>query len=187
MKRILVLLILGLGLLVKSGVRAEGVSPNRHLVSKETVDLIQKLAQEETVINDIESQNLTKTDVGRDEELQQKWMRSTAVSEFVKAYQDKKSCQTMRQYFSRAFTLMDCFTLDNRGRVVGALYKPHDFLHDGEPDFVRCYNGGQGRIYVNQPELDAAHEAETVEISCPVQKGPRTVGVLVATVLLEKN
>ena len=40
---------------------------------------------------------------------------------------------------------------------------------------------------VRRPELDAAQEAETVEISLPVQKGPRTVGVLVATVLLDKN
>jgi hypothetical protein len=172
---------------VKGGAQAEGISPNDRLVSKQTVDLIRKLAQEETVIDDIESQNGAKVDAGRDEELQQMWVRSTAVSEFVKTYQDKKSCQTMRQYFSKTFALMDCFTLDSRGRGVGALYKPSNFLQDGDPHFVHCYNGGKGRIFVNEPELDAAHEAETVEISLPVQKGSRTVGVLVTTVLLEKN
>jgi hypothetical protein len=90
----------------------------------------------------------------------------------------------MKDAFAKEMTLVDCFTLDAQGRVVGAIYKPHDFIQGQTPWFVNCFNHGQGRVYVGKPLPSG--QVSTIEISMPVTDGARTVGVLVATVLQEK-
>ncbi len=118
------------------------------------------------------------------QEIQSQWVKSTDASDLVRPYREKPSCKTMKDYFSKDISIVDCYTLDAQGRVVGSLYQPHDFLQDQEPYFVYCINRGDGKIYMNPFGLSASDG--TVEISLPVVKGSKTVGVLVATVLPEK-
>jgi len=175
----LILSLMGTGWAVAEGLPASSLS-----VSKRTFDLIRQLAQKKEVVSDIEEQNHDLTDDAKAQEIQGQWLLCTELSQLVNAYRDKPSCREMRDCFSKEISLVDCFTLDAQGRVVGTLYKTHDFLQDQDPWFVHCFNHGKGRVYVNQalPMLPGS----PVEISMPVTDGSKTVGVLVATVLSER-
>ncbi len=177
-------LIAGMLLMGGNMAKAEGPFDQGILVSQQTLDLIGQLAKEKEVVADIEDQNRHLKDEGKVRQIQDQWRQSTTASELIRRYREKLSCQVMRDYFSKEISLVDCFTLDAQGRVVGTLYKTRDFLQDEDPGFVNCFNQGDGRVYVDEPV--PLSSGETVEVSFPVMDGPKTVGVLVATVLSEK-
>lgn len=184
MRKAALSLVLVLSLMGKQRAAAEGLPSHSPWISKQTFDLIQQLAEKKEVVDDIEKQNQGLTDDAKVQEIQGQWLRSTELSELVQAYREKPSCREMRNCFSKEISLVDCFTLDAEGRVVGTLYKTHDFLQDEDPWFAHCFNHGKGRVYMNEalPILPGS----PVEISMPVMDGGRTVGVLVATVLPER-
>jgi hypothetical protein len=183
MKKTALPLLLALSLLAREG-GAEGLLKQGRFISQRTFDLIQELAQEKKVVSDIEDQNRQLTDEGKVREIQDQWLQSTEASDLVKAYRQKPSCQAMRQCFSKEISIVDCFTLDAQGRVVGTLFKPHDFVQEQDPSFTNCFNHGQGRVFVSQAL--PVDRTGPVEISMPVMDGAKTVGVLVATVLPER-
>ncbi|GEM_PF-2724023 len=184
MKKAVLALGLILPMIANGRMQAEGLPRHGRFISQQTFDLIQHLSQKKEVVEDIEEQNHRLTDDAAVEEIQDQWLRSTEISGLVQAYREKPSCREMRDCFSKEISLVDCFTLDAQGRVVGTLYKTHDFRQDEDPWFVHCYNHGKGKVYMNEalPMLPGS----PVEISMPVMDGDRTVGVLVATILPEK-
>jgi|SRR5581483_7212180 len=186
MKGLFLIVMTALILSGNGSLRAEGESERGQVVSKETIDLVLQLAKEKTIVADIETQNQGLVDDGKVQELRKQWAVSSSASDLVKTFQAKASSLTMRDYFSKAFSLIDCYSLDAQGRIVGTIYKPRDFLQDAEPLFVNCINQGQGKIFVDQFLNGPLGAEEPVEIAMPVTDGTKTVGVLVATVLAEK-
>lgn len=184
MRKVMLPLVLALFLTGNEGAKAEGPLSQGLLISKQTFALIQQLAQEKDVVADIEDQNRRLTDAAKVQEIQDQWVRCTELSDLVEAYRKKPSSQALWAGFTKEISLVDCFTLDAQGRVVGTIFKPHDFLQDEDPCFANCFNHGDGQVYVNQPQLLGS--SQTVEIAFPVLDGPKTVGVLVATVLPER-
>ncbi len=184
MKKAALPLILTMFLLGKGGAMAEGPAVQGLSISRQTFALIQQLAQEKDVVADIEDQNRRLTDGAKVQEIQEQWVRSTELSDLVEAYRKKPSSQSLWAGFIKEISLVDCFTLDAQGRVVGTIFKPHDFLQDEDPCFANCFNHGAGQVYVNQPFPMGS--SQTVEIAFPVVDGSKTVGVLVATVLPER-
>jgi hypothetical protein len=59
-------------------------------------------------------------------------------------------------------------------------------VHSKEPYFIHCYNHGQGTLFLDKPEKVSETTGAVVKIALPVRDGEKTVGVLVATVLLEQ-
>ncbi len=175
-----------MAILGQGKLRAEAAAGEGAAISPETIGLVLELAKEGAVIEDIEAQNQKGMDAGKAQEIQSQWLKSRDDSELVMIYRDKPSCRTMKDYFSKDVSIVDCYTLDAQGRVVGSLYQPHDFLQDQEPLFVYGLRQGDGKIYVNPLEPRLPASGGTVEISLPVVKGSKTVGVLVATVLPAK-
>jgi hypothetical protein len=184
MKKLVWPLVLILFCMGKIAAKAEGPLAQGLLISKQTFTLIQQLAQAKDVVADIEDQNRRLTDAAKVQEIQDQWVRSTELSDLVEAYRKKPSSQALWDGFKKEISLVDCFTLDAQGRVVGTIFKPHDFLQDEDPCFANCFNHGAGQVYVNQPQLMGS--SQTVEIAFPVVDGSKTVGVLVATVLPER-
>ena len=174
---------LGLGILMGLPTAAQAGSGVGHWVSRDCFQVLKALASEKQVVTDIEQANSQKMN---EEALQEKWVRSTAKAAIVRPFLEKPSCHTMRDYFFSNMALMDCYTLDVKGRLVGALYKTPNFIQDQEPHFVECLNQGEGKWFIEPPTLDPEEKEKVVEISLPVLDGNRTVGVLVATVLLEQ-
>lgn len=184
MKKTVLALTVVLCLMGKERAAAEGPASGRLFISQPTFDLISRLAKEKTVVSDVEDQNHSLKDGREALEIQAQWAQGDDHSDPVKVHRDKASCLAMRKAFSKEISLVDCFTLDAQGRVVGSLYKPQDFLQEKNPHFVNCYNHGAGEVCFNKPK--SMGKMETVEISVPVMDGTQTVGVLVATVLPEK-
>lgn len=184
MKKFVLTLTIILSLVSRERAAAEGPVPGQMYISQPTYVLIRDLAKDKTVVADVEDQNLRLQNGLEALEIQAQWANSDDYSDLVKVHREKPSCLAMRKAFSKEITLVDCFTLDAQGRVVGSLYKPQDFLQDRNPHFINCYSHGTGEVYFNKPK--PLGKVQTVEISVPVMDGTRTVGVLVATVLPEK-
>ena len=184
MKKTVLALTVVLCLMGKERAAAEGPATGRLFIPQSTYELIRDLAKEKAVVTDVEEQNLHLKDSREALEIQGQWANSGDYSDLVKNHRQKPSCRAMRKAFSREISLVDCFTLDAQGRVVGSLYKPQDFLQDKNPHFTNCYNHGAGEVCFNKPK--PLGKVETVEISVPVMDGTQTVGVLVATILPEK-
>lgn len=155
----------------------EGAPSGGHSLSKDCYESLQRLTAERSVIQDVEESDLGMADDRSD-------VPEAQGVAGDQAFMDKPSSKTMRNYLFKTFDMMDCFTLDSRGRIVASLHKTNTFVHSKEPYFIHCYNHGQGALFLDKPEKVAETTGEVVKIALPVRDGERTVGVLVATVLL---
>ena len=152
-------------------------------ISDDCMNQLRLLTVERNVVGDVEKSNGEKIDA---KEAAQLWAGGDEESDFAKSYLQKTSCKVMHDCLSKTFELMDCFTLDSKGKIVAMLFPTPNFIHDREPCFTCCYNNGQGQLFVEEPEPIRHSKAHLVKVSLPIQEGEKTIGVLVATVLLAR-
>jgi hypothetical protein len=139
---------------------------------------LKQLAAEKEVVQDVLASNGREMD---ETALQEAWAGGSGRSSLVRSYQQRPSSRVLKDYFFRTLPLVDCYLLDERGRIVGILHKTRDFLHDQEAVFV---GGLQGDVFVQ--EVMPGLEGEPLEVALPIRDGERIVGVLVARVLTQK-
>jgi hypothetical protein len=143
----------------------EGVPSGGHTLSKDCFMALQQLTAEKTVVQDVEKSDLGTIDAGL-------------------ASSDRPSTKTLKDYCSKTFEMMDCFTLDAKGQLVASLHQTRETVQSKETYFVQCYNNGQGALFLDRPEAVKGTTGDVMKIALPVKDGDKTIGVLVATVIL---
>lgn len=146
--------------------------------------LIKQMAGEEALIQDVSDRNNTPLKPGEAQKIQKAWVE-IGLSDLERPYLYSPSSETIRGYESRIPGMVKCFILDQQGNVVGTAPKSKDFIHGQMDKFLKCYNHGQGQVYVNPPQLDISTKIYAVQVSVPILDQGRTIGVLVATLSLE--
>ena len=165
----------------------DGIRPTpEEVAAYRYLEVLRQLAGEPSVIGDIRTQEINGHGEAPVPSRPAKPAERVVPSDDQGSALEKASCKTMKDYLRRTFPLVDCYTLDNAGRVVAEIYGSTPMNHEQEPHFVRSFNGGTGRIYVEHPGPGSMVENRTVDISMPVLDGAKTIGVLVATLLLDK-
>lgn len=76
-------------------------------------------------------------------------------------------------------TYSEVFLTDINGANVAAYPATSDYWQGDEDKFIKCFNNGDGQIYVGNVEFDDSTQSNTVQISVPMIYGDQTIGVLV--------
>ncbi len=153
-------------------------------VVQKYLPLLQQLAAEKSVVQEVQGRNNSPLSPEQEERIQAEWVQiGHANSE--KPFLYNSASQTIRAYESKIPFMVKCFLLDDQGNVVGTSPECKDFIHGQMDKFLKCYNKGSGRVFVNPAGLDVSTKIYSVQVSVPVWDGPKTIGVLVATLSLE--
>jgi hypothetical protein len=166
--------------------RAFGTQADEKLqkVVKQYLPFLEQISREKNVISDVlihDASPLSPDQIQRDQE---EW-KKIGISDFKQTILFSQSSDVIRQYEPRLPLMIKCFVLDQQGDVVGAVPQSNSFAHGKMDKFLKSFNHGLGRIYVNEPGLDISTHIYSVQVSLPIFSGGQTIGVLTATLSLE--
>ncbi len=153
-------------------------------VAKANLTWIKQLATDPILLADVKSQNDLNLSTSQAQKLQTEWQK-IGISESVKPYLNKPSAAAMRKTMAQKPILIKCFLLDRQGNIVATAPKSRDFIHGTEDKFLKCYNGGDGKVWIGPAMLDVSTKIYSIQVAVPVQDGGKAIGVLVATLSLE--
>ena len=74
--------------------------------------------------------------------------------------------------------IMEIFVTDNQGANVCMTDKTGDYWQGDEAKFVKAYNGGIGAVFVDEVEMDDTTGAEVSQVSVPVMRKGKAIGVM---------
>lgn len=77
---------------------------------------------------------------------------------------------------------VEAFACDDRGVIVGLFPRTTDYWQGDEAKFVKSYENGKGRIYLNSVSFDESTETFSLKISVPIRDWNKVVGVLIVGV-----
>ncbi|HVM32941.1 MAG TPA: PDC sensor domain-containing protein [bacterium] len=153
-------------------------------VAEAYLPVLRQLAAEEGLVREVQARDAHPISDSQAQKIQKTWA-DIGISDLERPYLFNGASEAIRAYESRVPPMFKCFVLDQQGNVVGTAPECKDFMHGRMPKFLKCYNGGQGRVYLNPPGLDISTQIYSVQASVPVVLKNRTLGVLVATLSLE--
>ncbi len=144
------------------------------------VKLLSKLVEHPIIINAVKERNSKNVLLSEIKVVDRKWI-SGGMQEFVNNLLNNPVSTFLRDEFLLKDDLYtEVFLCDKRGAVVGESPKTSDYWQGDEDKFVKCYNRGDGNVFIGDLEFDDSTQSYTVQISVPVKDNGKTIGVLVA-------
>jgi hypothetical protein len=153
-------------------------------VVRQCLPFLEQIAREKNIIADVLIHNASPLSPDQIQRDQEDW-KKIGITDFKQTILFSQSSDVIRQYEPRLPLMVKCFVLDQQGDVVGAVPQSNSFAHGKMDKFLKSFNQGRGRIYVNEPALDISTHIYSVQVSVPIFSGGQTIGVLTATLSLE--
>lgn len=99
-------------------------------------------------------------------------LQQTKLSRFI-----KKKMSSNKSLFA------EIFACDKRGVVVGECPITSDYNQGDEDKFIKCYNNGDGKLFINSVEFDESSGEYTIQVSLPILDKEKTIGVIVMGII----
>jgi len=100
-------------------------------------------------------------------------LQKTPVGNFL-----KRKMELNKSIYSEAFLT------DNQGANVTAFPATSDYWQGDESKWTESFNNGDGKVYIGDVELDESSGSYATQVSVPVNKNGKTIGVLVIGIKL---
>lgn len=109
------------------------------------------------------------------------WRRQRRSSKRIKAFQKNPAGKLLRNFVRESGgEFSEAFLSAERGEKAAFFEKTTSYIHKGQPKFDVPF--GTGEVWQGQPEFDESSQKYQVQISVPVRKRSKTLGVLVVGV-----
>jgi hypothetical protein len=112
-----------------------------------------------------------------------RWRQTKGVDDsLVQEYLKNPCADLLRRAQQNNPSYVELFVMDNKGCIVAESDKTSDFWQGDEAKWQKCYNGGNGRIYVGDVEYDQSTGLYVIQISLPVSYENNTIGAMTVSV-----
>ena len=99
----------------------------------------------------------------------------------AREFLDNSTGTRLREFQTISPKHVELFITDQYGANIAATDRTTDFYQADEEWWHAAFNGGQGCVYIGQPEYDQSSQTFAISIVVPVLSGDRAVGVLRST------
>lgn len=90
-----------------------------------------------------------------------------------------RASQVLRTLVERNSDYSEAFATDNQGANVAMFPVTSDYWQGDEDKWTRSFNGGEGKLWIGDIEVDESTGLAAVQVSVPILDQSETVGVLV--------
>ncbi len=143
------------------------------------VERIKELARSSVLIESVRGQNQKGMSLEEIRKIDQEWIAGKR-GDFVMELQTNPSGTFLYNKLSENRSIyVEAFLCDNQGAVVGEYPKTTDYWQGDEDKFIKCFNNGNGKVYVGPVAFDDSTKTISVQISVPVLDNGKTIGVLI--------
>lgn len=146
---------------------------------------VQHMALNPVLVRAVRSQNQSSLTLDRIQSLDASWRESKSLTPFKLSLQTNQAGSFLKSTVERLQTLNEAFVTDNQGANVAAFPATSDYWQGDEEKWSASFNGGSGRIFMGELELDESTQTYAVQISAPVLDRGETIGVLVVGVTID--
>ena len=185
MKKASIFLIIGLILLVGSGIACAGEKAPQGVVDLANSTLA-KLGSDPMIVAAVKAENAKGKTLAQIQELDKKWMATPGIVDYMKALLDNECGKYLRKIQASAPYYAEIFVMDNQGANVAMSDKTSDYWQGDEAKFIKSYNGGRGDVFIDEVKFDNSTQAYLVQVSVPVKDGDKVIGAITFGINVDK-
>jgi hypothetical protein len=138
-----------------------------------------KIASSPAVVAAVKAQNAKGLSMAAIKEMDQKWMGTAGVADFMKALMDNDCGKFLKQAQADQPYLVEVFVTDNQGANVCQTGKTSDYWQGDEEKFTAAWKDGAGANLVGDVAFDKSAQTYVSQVSVPVKDGGKAIGVAV--------
>lgn len=185
MKKASIFLIIGLILLVGSGIACAGEKAPQGIVDLANSTLA-KFGTDPTIVAAVKAENAKGKTLAQIQELDKKWMATPGIVDYMKALMENECGKNLRKIQSSAPYYAEIFVMDNLGANVAMSDKTTDYWQGDEDKFIKSYSGGRGAVFIDEVKFDNSTQAYLVQVSVPVKDGDKVIGAITFGINVDK-
>ncbi|MBA4368112.1 MAG: hypothetical protein C0403_10805 [Desulfobacterium sp.] len=160
-------------------VSAEEIGKRMKAIIKAHEKNIKEWVNAPLLIESVKEQNNKKTSLEEIKRIDKDWVAGKA-DDFAIGLQKNKAGDFLHtKMIENTILYAEMFLCDNQGAVVGEYPKTSDYWQGDEDKFIKCFNNGNGQVYIGPLEFDESSKTNSVQIALPVFDNGKTIGVLV--------
>jgi sensor histidine kinase regulating citrate/malate metabolism len=147
---------------------------------------ITKLANHETLIHAVQTQNQKHVSMDEIHKLDRDWIRGTIPEDFVKSLMGNQCASKLKELAKEIPSSLEAFVMDNQGALVCLTQKTSDYWQGDEPKWIDSFKGGTGETVISKREYDVSTKSTLVHVSVPIMNEQKAIGVLCVGINLTK-
>lgn len=154
-------------------------------VIKDKIAGVKKMSSHSLIVKAVKEQNAKNVSLAEIKKIDTEWKASkdltpfkTSLQKIPVGYYLKRKVELNKSIYSEAFLT------DNQGANVTAFPATSDYWQGDEAKWSKSFNGGDGKFYIGEVELDESSGSYATQISAPVISDGVTIGVLVIGIKL---
>jgi len=155
--------------------KAEEASPAQLKVMADK-DLM-PLLQHKAILEAISAQNKKKLSLKKIEAIDTKWIRTAGYDDFMRKLMTNDCANILKKAMKKYNYILEAFIVDAQGAIVCMLDKTSDYWQGDEAKFTKAFNNGKGEVFIDKVRFDESAQAYTSQISLPIVKDKKVIGV----------
>ena len=184
MKRFIGLVIIGLFLVIGSGIGFAEEAPQavKDLANSKLADF----GSDAVIVAAVKKQNDMGKSLSDIQAMDKKWQDTAGTDAFMESLMSSEYGKHLVGILESAEYFAEIFVMDNQGANVAMTAKTSDYWQGDEDKFKKSFAGGAGAIFVDQVKFDDSAQAYLVQISVPVLDGGKAIGAITFGIDVDK-
>jgi hypothetical protein len=118
--------------------------------------------------------------------IDERWQSTAGTNDFMRSLMTNTCAERLRALRADMPEIAEAFVTDRQGANVAMTNKTSDYWQGDEDKFTKAIIGSRNFYHLDPVGFDESIQAYAVQIALPIYDGGRAIGVLVATLNLEK-
>ena len=136
------------------------------------------LGTDKTIVDAVKSENAKGKTLDQIKTADTAWIGTPGVTDDMKKLIDSDCGKRLIAFRNEHDFVTEVFVMDNQGANVAMSEKTSDYWQGDEDKFIKCFNGGNGTVFVSDVAFDENTQVYQVQVSVPVKDGNTTIGAI---------
>jgi hypothetical protein len=151
-----------------------------------TESVLVKFAETPSIVQYVETQNARRVRAADLKALDEKWAASTTVEGYMWELMRNRLAWELTSFQYQHRFIVETFAMDSRGAIVAETSRTSSFYKGEAEKFTAAYANGAGALWYGPAAFDESTGEMEIQVSVPVMKGARAIGVICFGVSLDR-
>ena len=144
------------------------------------------IGQDPVIIEAVKGENARGKSLDQIKDLDEKWKNTPGLADYMNALMENACGRRLREIQSSNPSMAEIFVMDNQGANVCMTDKTSDYWQGDEAKFQNSFNGGAGKVFVDDVEFDESTQTYVSQVSVPVVEDGKTIGAITFGIDVDK-
>ena len=144
------------------------------------------LGTDPVIVNAVKAENAKAKTLDQIKAADTAWSSTAGIAPNMKAIMDSECGKQLIAWRDKNTFVSEVFVMDNQGANVAMTDKTSDYWQGDEDKFIKCFNGGDGVVFVGDESFDESAQVYQVQVSVPVMDGGATIGAICIGINLDE-